>query len=226
MGVTVKVRGLERAFVKGGETIRVLRGADLDLAAGAAVALLGQSGSGKSTFLHLLGGLEPPSAGTIEVDGRVIGQMRPEELDQFRSRRVGFVFQFHHLLPDHDALDNVAMPGLIARMARPVARERARAALERVGLAARIHHRPGELSGGEQQRVAIARALLLEPDLILADEPTGNLDPATATEVFQLLQGLVRARGATMVLVTHSTELAARMERRLRLLDGRFEQAA
>ena len=226
MGVTVKVRGLERSFVKGGETIRVLRGAELDLAAGEAVALLGQSGSGKSTFLHLLGGLEPPSAGTIEVDGRAIGSMRAEELDQFRSRRVGFVFQFHHLLPDHDALDNVAMPGLIARMARPAARERARAALEKVGLSSRMHHRPGELSGGEQQRVAIARALILEPDLILADEPTGNLDPTTATEVFHLLQDLVRARGATMVLVTHSTELAARLERRLRLLDGRFEQAA
>jgi lipoprotein-releasing system ATP-binding protein len=225
-GIRVEIRNLERTFQKGGQTIRVLRGADLVLARGEAVALVGQSGSGKSTFLHLLGGLERPSAGAIEVDGRALGLMSPAELDHFRRRRVGFIFQFHHLLPDHDALHNVAMPAIIDRRPLEAARAAGVEALRRVGLEHRMGHKPGELSGGEQQRVAIARALLLSPDLILADEPTGNLDPATASEIFEILWDLVRERGATMVLVTHSMELAARFGRRLRLADGRFEEAA
>ncbi len=223
-GVALQVTGLSRSFQKGGQTIDVLRGVDLTLTPGDAVALLGQSGSGKSTFLHILGGLEPPTAGHVLVDGDPVPlHMRPaEEIDRFRNLRVGFIFQFHHLLPDHDALTNAAMPALIAGEPTRVARERARASLERVGLGQRLHHKPGELSGGEQQRVAIVRALLLQPGLVLADEPTGNLDPSTASEILDILLEHTREQGATLVTVTHSHELAARFSRRLRLREGRF----
>ncbi len=226
MGVAVEIRGLCRHFQKGGQRIDVLRGADLDLAPGESVALLGQSGSGKSTFLHILGALEPPTAGIVKVDGRPLHDRPVRELDVYRNRQVGFVFQFHHLLPDHSAVDNAAMPAIIGGMPLPEARHRAEERLVQVGLAKRLTHKPGELSGGEQQRVAIARALLLEPGLVLADEPTGNLDPATAGEVLDLLLDLNRERRATLVVVTHSAELAARFPRRLRLKEGRFEEAA
>ncbi len=226
MGVALEIRGLCRSFNKGGHRIDVLRGADLDIGPGESVALLGQSGSGKSTFLHILGALEPPSEGTVKVDGRLLHGRALAELDVYRNRQVGFVFQFHHLLPDHSAVDNTAMPAIIGGVPIPEARRRAEERLRQVGLAARLTHKPGELSGGEQQRVAIARALLLEPGLVLADEPTGNLDPATAGEVLDLLLDLNRERRATLVVVTHSTELAARFPRRLRLKEGRFEEAA
>lgn len=221
-GVAVQVRGLCRSFVKGGQRIDVLRGADLDVAPGEAVALVGQSGSGKSTFLHMLAALEPPTGGEIVVGGRTLGAQPRAELDRFRNRDVGLVFQFHHLLPDQSALDNVAMPALIARLPRLEAQARARALLVRVGLEHRLQHRPGELSGGEQQRVAIARALVMEPLLILADEPTGNLDPTTASEVLGAMREIQRERGVTMVVVTHAMDLAARFDRVVRLKDGRI----
>jgi lipoprotein-releasing system ATP-binding protein len=226
MGVELKIRGLSRSFQKGGQRIDVLRGADLDLAAGDSVALLGQSGSGKSTFLHILGALEPPTEGEVLVDGRPLHSRSRAELDRFRNRQVGFVFQFHHLLPDHSAVDNTAMPALIAGVPLPNARARATERLAQVGLGHRLEHKPGELSGGEQQRVAIARALMMEPGLLLADEPTGNLDPATAAEVLDILLELNRSHGATLVVVTHSAELAGRFPRRLYLRDGRFQEAA
>jgi lipoprotein-releasing system ATP-binding protein len=226
MGVALEIRDLNRYFFKGGQRIDVLRGANLDLAAGESVALLGQSGSGKSTFLHILGALEPPSTGVVRVDGRVLHNRPRRELDTFRNRMVGFVFQFHHLLPDHTAIDNTAMPAIIAGQHPKTARARAVEQLERVGLGHRLRHKPGELSGGEQQRVAIARALMMEPGLILADEPTGNLDPSTAAEVLDLLLDLNRAHGATLVVVTHSAELAARFPRRLLLREGQFQEAA
>ncbi len=226
MGLAVAVAGVARTYVKGLERIEVLRGADITLAAGDSVAVVGQSGSGKSTFLHLLGGLERPSAGEVTIDGRSLYARSPEELDVFRNRQVGFIFQFHHLLPDHAAVDNVAIPGLVARLPRAKARELATAALHRVGLGHRLQHKPGELSGGEQQRVAIARALLLGPGLVLADEPTGNLDPRTADEVMSLLLDLNREQGATLVVVTHSLELARRFPRVVRVVDGAFQEAA
>lgn len=225
-GVAIEIRGLSRHFQKGGQRIDVLRGADLDLAPGDSVALLGQSGSGKSTFLHILGALEPPSAGEVKVDGRPLHTRPPKEIDAYRNRQVGFVFQFHHLLPDHSAVDNVAMPAIIGGMSSDDARARARKRLAQVGLGHRLTHKPGELSGGEQQRVALARALLLDPGLLLADEPTGNLDPSTAADVLDLLLDLNRDQRATLVVVTHSAELAARFPRRLRLVDGRFQEAA
>ena len=222
MGVALTVRGLERHFVKGGARIEVLRGADLDLAPGDSVALLGQSGSGKSTFLHIVGALEPPTRGEVRIDGQPLQARSAAEKDRYRNASVGFIFQFHHLLPDHDAVDNVAMPGIIAGVPLADARERARERLTRVGLQARMSHRPGELSGGEQQRVAIARALFRDPGLVLADEPTGNLDPRTAGDVMGLLLDLNREQGATLVVVTHSDALAARFPRRIRLEEGRF----
>ncbi len=226
MGVRVEVSGLVRTFQKGGERIEVLKGADLRLEPGECAALVGQSGSGKSTFLHILGGLEAPSEGVVSLDGTPLYRRPQAEIDRLRNGTVGFIFQFHHLLPDHSALDNVAIPAMIARVPKSEARERARAALDAVGLGHRVGHKPGELSGGEQQRVAIARALLMNPGLVLADEPTGNLDPQTANDVMALLLDLNRDRGATLIVVTHSLELAARFPRRLRMLDGRFAEAA
>lgn len=222
MGVSVAVQGLTRTFTKAGHQIPVLAGAELTIDPGGAVALLGQSGSGKSTFLHLLGALEPPTAGKVFVDGVDVHGLSGAALNRYRNRTVAFIFQFHHLLPDHDAMSNVAMPALIAGVSKAEALKRAAAGLERVGLGSRLRHRPGELSGGEQQRVAIARALMMSPGLILADEPTGNLDPRTAAEVMQLLLGIQSEHRATLVVVTHSTELAGWLPRRIRLKDGRF----
>jgi lipoprotein-releasing system ATP-binding protein len=226
MGVALQVSGVCRHFEKGGQRIDVLRGVDLELAPGDSVALLGQSGSGKSTFLHILGALEPPSAGTVRVDGRPLHARSTTELDAYRNRQVGFIFQFHHLLPDHTATDNAAMPGIISGLPVAEARARAVAHLQRVGLGHRLTHKPGELSGGEQQRVAIARALSMRPGLVLADEPTGNLDPGTAGEVLDLLLDLNEDHRATLIVVTHSTELAARFPRRLRLVNGQLQEAA
>ncbi len=222
----IQVEGLSKSFHKGGVRLDVLRDLDLTLDPGDRVAIVGQSGSGKSTFLHILGTLDRPTSGRIAFGGRDVFDRSASELDALRNREIGFVFQFHHLLPDHDALHNVMLPAIIGGHAPGKAEEKARAMLEHVGLGARMKHKPGELSGGEQQRVAIARALVREPSLVLADEPTGNLDPDTAAEVFELFMGLHDRSGATLVVVTHSMDLAAKFPRRLKLVEGRFEELA
>jgi lipoprotein-releasing system ATP-binding protein len=219
MSVAVAARGLVKSYRDADRTVEVLRGVDLDLEPGALVAVVGPSGSGKSTLLHLLGGLDRPDAGTIEVGGRRIDRLQPAELAAFRNRTVGFVFQFHQLLADFTALENVALPGRIAGLAPRELERRAAALLDEVGLSDRRDHFPSQLSGGEQQRTALCRALLLEPPLVLADEPTGNLDPAAAESVFHLLRGLVERHGTTAVVVTHNRELAARCAT-IRVLEG------
>ncbi len=220
MSVAVSARGLTRAYRDAGRTVEVLRGVDLDLTPGEMVAVVGPSGSGKSTLLHLLGGLDRPDAGTIEVGGRRIDRLNPAELAGFRNRTVGFVFQFHQLLADFTALENVALPGRIAGLAPRELERRAATLLEEVGLAERAAHFPSQLSGGEQQRVALCRALSLEPPLVLADEPTGNLDPAAGEVVFELLRALVERHGTTALVVTHNRDLARRCARILVLEGG------
>jgi lipoprotein-releasing system ATP-binding protein len=220
----IEVRGLQKHYHKAGVALEVLRGIDLDLAAGERVAILGESGSGKSTFLHVLGTLDRPTAGTIRFAGEDVFSKGARQLDALRNREIGFIFQFHHLLPDQDALHNVMIPALIGGLGIDEARRRARELLARVRLEARAKHKPGELSGGEQQRVAIARALVQNPTLILADEPTGNLDPETAQEVFDLLLELNEDLESTLVVVTHSHDLAQRFPRRLHLAEGRFQE--
>ena len=219
----VDARGLVKEFTDGPRTVRVLSGVDFGIAAGETVAIVGESGVGKSTLLHLLGGLERPTAGSVAIGGVDLAEQNERELARFRNREIGFVFQFHHLLPDFTALENVAMPDLIAGESQAVAYERASAVLERVGLAERMTHRPGELSGGEQLRVAVARAVVRKPGLVLADEPTGNLDPDTGDEVERLLLDLNRENGTTCIVVTHSARLAAAMDTRFRLVHGHLE---
>ena len=221
-GTEVHIEGLTKVYVKAGQHLPVLQGIDLHLASGDRVAVQGRSGSGKSTFLHVLGTLDRPTAGKIRFGGQDVFAATGARLDALRNREVGFVFQFHHLLPDQDALHNVAMPALIGGMRFADARDQAADLLRRVGLGERMRHRPGELSGGEQQRVAIARALVQRPGLLLADEPTGNLDPRTAEEVLDMLLSLNQDIQTTLVVVTHSSEIAARFPRRLRLETGRF----
>ena len=221
----IEARGLVKEFVDGPRIVRVLRGIDLTVAAGETVAIVGESGVGKSTLLHLLGGLERPTGGTVRVADFDLGTRSEREIARFRNEKVGFVFQFHHLLPDFTALENVMMPCLISGVPAGEATERARLMLERVGLAERLSHRPGELSGGEQQRVAVARAVVRRPSVVLADEPTGNLDPHTGDEVERLLLDLNREAGITCVVVTHNDRLAAAMDRILRLSAGRLEAA-
>ena len=220
-GAHLVVRDLWKVFDHGGRRIEVLRGIDLDLAPGALVSIVGASGVGKSTLLHLLGTLDVPTAGTITFDGVDVTSLSAGALATFRNRSIGFVFQFHHLLPEFTALENVMMPGLISRLPRKECMARAVAMLERVGLYERLHHRPGELSGGEQQRVALARALLLSPRLLLGDEPTGNLDSRTGQDMHNLFFQLNRELGMTLLLVTHNNELAGRAYRKLRMIDGR-----
>jgi lipoprotein-releasing system ATP-binding protein len=204
--------------------IDVLRDIDLSLQPGERVAVVGPSGSGKSTFLHLVGLLDRPTAGTVTIDGELTGRLGEGQLARVRNRRIGFVFQAHHLLPEHTALGNVMMPVRLAGGPRDVAQVRAEALLAAVGLEHRMTHRPGELSGGEQQRVALARALVLAPGLVLADEPTGNLDPHTARGVLDLLVDLNAQLGSTLVVVTHSREFAELFPRRLSLDEGRFTE--
>jgi lipoprotein-releasing system ATP-binding protein len=221
-GMHIRVEGLTKTFWKGGVELNVLRDLDLELQAGERVAVVGQSGSGKSTFLHVLGTLDHPTSGQIWFGDRRVFSRSGAELDALRNREIGFVFQFHHLLPDQDALHNVMLPALIGGDSMSVARTRAAELLTRVGLEARLSHKPGELSGGEQQRVAIARALVRRPSLVLADEPTGNLDPDTAESIFEMFVEMNAAEGTTLVVVTHSTALAERFPRCLRLESGRF----
>ena len=218
----VRIEGLGKTFLMGGRRLEVLRGIDLEIAAGELVALTGPSGAGKSTFLHLLGTLDVPTRGRVLFDGVDVFERGEDALAAFRNESLGFVFQSHHLLPEFTALENAMMPALIRRVARGEARRRAAEMLDLVGLAERMEHRPGELSGGEQQRVALARALCLQPRLLLADEPTGNLDPQTAEGIHALLQDLNARMGITAVVVTHNERLAASLPRRLRLLQGRL----
>ena len=221
-GMLVQIEGLSKSFTKESSRIDVLSDLDLEMKPGERVSIVGQSGSGKSTFLHVLGTLDRPTSGTVKFDGQDVFQRSRRQLDRLRNREIGFIFQFHHLLPDHDALHNVMMPAIIAGEPPAVARERAKMLLERVGLGHRLTHRPGKLSGGEQQRVAIVRALMRRPALLLADEPTGNLDPRTSEAVLEQMLELNEEVGSTLVVVTHSHNLAARFDRRLTLLDGRF----
>jgi len=206
--------------------VEVLRGLDLDIVAGERVAVIGESGVGKSTLLHLLGCLDAPTGGRLLIDGVDVFSRSEAEIAAFRNQAVGFVFQFHHLLGDFTALENVMLPALIGRESPREARTRAAALLERVGLKDRLDHRPGELSGGEQQRVAVARGVMCRPRLLLADEPTGNLDPETGERVHELLLELNAECGATLVVATHNDRLAAAMERTLRLVGGRIDPVA
>ena len=221
----VEVRQIFKSYYLHGKRIDVLKGVSLDTEKGELVSLVGASGAGKSTFLHVVGTLDAPAAGALKVGGASIFDKNDAELAEFRNRTIGFVFQSHYLLPEFSALENVAMPALIQRRDKRESLKNARALLERVGLAARVDHRPGELSGGEAQRVALARALVLQPELLLADEPTGNLDPATGEGIHQLLREVNRDLGVTAVVVTHNEALASSMPRRLRLHGGQVHPA-
>jgi lipoprotein-releasing system ATP-binding protein len=218
--IVLEARDIAKSFRQGPVTLSVLSGASLAIAAGERLAIVGASGSGKTTLLQILGGLDPPSAGRVLVDGRDIHALSEAERGALRNRALGFVYQFHHLLPEFSALENVAMPLLVRRVAVGEAQARARELLERVGLGARLTHRPHQLSGGERQRAAVARALVTQPRLVLADEPTGNLDGANAEQVFALMLELNRERGTSLVVVSHDPRLAARMDRVLTIDQG------
>ena len=222
----LSIRGLERSYVTGAGPLVVLRGVDIDVAPGEVVGLIGPSGSGKSSLLHAAGLLERPNAGRITILGRDCSDLPDRERTQVRLSTIGFVYQFHHLLPEFTALDNVALPLMIAGKSRAEARARAATLLGELGLAARVDHQPAQMSGGEQQRVAVARALANSPRLLLADEPTGNLDPHTSTAVFENLYELARRTGVAAVVATHNLELARHMDRVFALRDGHLEARA
>ncbi len=220
----VVATNVQKSFRHMGRTLDVLRGVDLQIRDGEMVGIVGPSGAGKSTLLHCIGTLDIPTRGSIRIAGEEIMALTGPRLADLRNRSIGFVFQFHHLLPEFNALENVMMPGMVQGMPRPKLETRARALLEEVGLAPRVSHRPGELSGGEQQRVALARALLLEPKLLLADEPTGNLDSATSEQIHDLFFTINKQRGTTIIVVTHNPALAGSMPRVVTLRDGRVEK--
>jgi len=218
----ITVTNLYKSFPMGGQTLTVLKGVNLQIQRGELIAIVGASGAGKSTLLHIIGTLDRPTTGTVHFDGQDMFHMSEDEQAEFRNRRVGFVFQFHHLLPEFTALENTCMPALIQRRYQVDIEPDAIALLEEVGLGARLHHKPGELSGGEQQRVAVARALLQKPDLVLADEPTGNLDTHTGEALFAMMHELNKARGTTFVIVTHNDKLSAQADRIVHMQDGQI----
>lgn len=216
----IDVQNVKRSFEREEGTVSVLRGVDLKVEAGESVSIMGRSGAGKSTLLQIMGTLDRPDSGRVLIDGRDVFSLKDSKLARFRGREVGFVFQFHHLLPEFSSLENAAMPARIAGESRGEAEERAAYFLERVGLSDRVKHRPSELSGGEQQRVALARALVMRPRLLLADEPTGNLDDKIGEQIFELLRELNAEMQISIVVVTHNPRLAAVMKRRLVMQDG------
>jgi ABC-type lipoprotein export system ATPase subunit len=218
----LSARALTKTYTMGRRSLEVLRGVDLTVARGEFLALRGASGAGKSTLLHLIGGLDSPNAGEIFFDGQNLAKFSEGELTQFRNRRVGFVFQAYHLLPELTALENVCLPARVARISAAQTEKHGRDLLSRVGLKDRADHKPSELSGGEQQRVAIARALINEPELLLADEPTGNLDSKTGGEIIELLKNLCAEKQMTLVIATHDAKVAARAQRVIELADGRI----
>jgi lipoprotein-releasing system ATP-binding protein len=219
------VDNVYKQYAQGTTTVEVLRGVSLQIASGDMVAIVGPSGVGKSTLLHLMGGLDRPTRGAIYYEGVDLQALRQRQLADFRNRHIGYVFQFHHLLPEFSALENTMMPALIQRRAKREVQQEAQHLLVRVGLGDRLHHRPGALSGGEQQRVAVARALINAPQIILADEPTGNLDRASGQAIQKLLRQLNEERGQTFVIVTHDREFAAHMDRMISLVDGKVSVA-
>lgn len=216
----IKITNLHKSFTMGSQELTVLKGIDLEIPRGQMVAVVGASGAGKSTMLHIMGMLDRPTKGTVYFDNQDLFQMSEAQQADFRNRRIGFVFQFHHLLPEFTALENACMPALIQRRALEEVEQEAVTLLQEVGLGQRLHHKPGELSGGEQQRVAVARALLQKPDLVLADEPTGNLDTHTGESLFGLLRDLNRTRNTTFVIVTHNDKLSAQSDRIVYMQDG------
>ena len=216
----IEARDLKKSFLMGASTLEVLKGVNLSVKKGEFLCIMGPSGAGKSTLLHILGALDHPTSGAVSLAGRDVFTISERELPAFRNAHIGFVFQFHHLLPEFTALENVMMPLLVGGKPAAEAKKSAAAELERVGLSGRALHKPGELSGGEQQRVAIARALVASPDIVLADEPTGNLDTSTGSDVFNLMRRFNRESGTTFIMVTHNETLAARCDRLVRMVDG------
>ncbi|HOJ51965.1 MAG TPA: ABC transporter ATP-binding protein [Syntrophales bacterium] len=218
----IEVKNLKKTFIKDGAQIEVLKGIDLLITRGESIAIVGASGAGKSTLLHIMGTLDRPSSGTVMVKGKDVFTWNEKDLALFRNRTIGFVFQFHNLMPEFSTLENVMLPALIGGISRGEAKRRATEILKDLGLKDRLHHKPGELSGGEQQRVAVARAMVMEPEIILADEPTGNLDTETGKRIEDILVNLNQEKKITLILVTHNPRLADRMSRMVGLQDGKI----